>query len=86
MLVLIVLLAIHLEVIFEMMIESDLELALKLTPTGITNRDEYVFKVARERNIPIIMLLSGGYQMNNASVIADSITNLIKKCNLFEKL
>ena len=38
------------------------------------DRDELVFKHAYEINkVPIVMLLSGGYQMSNAPVIARSI-------------
>ena len=33
------------------------------------------------KKIPIVMLLSGGYQLINARIIADSIKNLIKKFN-----
>ncbi|KAL6208011.1 hypothetical protein ACLB2K_018963 [Fragaria x ananassa] len=52
---------------------------LKISPDGITHRDEKVFKFARERNIPIVMLTSGGYMKSSARVIADSITNLSNK-------
>ncbi|BBG95095.1 histone deacetylase 2, partial [Prunus dulcis] len=53
---------------------------LKISPDGITNRDEKVFSFARKRNIPIVMLTSGGYMKSSARVIADSITNLSNKC------
>ncbi|BFG18154.1 histone deacetylase 2 [Prunus yedoensis var. nudiflora] len=53
---------------------------LKISPDGITNRDEKVFRFARKRNIPIVMLTSGGYMKSSARVIADSITNLSNKC------
>ena len=43
------------------------------------NRDELVFKYTRERNIPVVMVTSGGYQRNNAEVIARSILNLNEK-------
>ncbi|KAH7523808.1 hypothetical protein FEM48_Zijuj06G0051300 [Ziziphus jujuba var. spinosa] len=52
---------------------------LKISPDGITTRDEKVFSFARERNIPIVMLTSGGYMKSSARVIADSIVNLSKK-------
>ena len=32
--------------------------------------------------VPIVMVLSGGYQMKNAPVIADSIENLVNKFDL----
>lgn len=53
---------------------------LKISPDGITRRDEKVFRFARERNIPLVMLTSGGYMKSSAKVIADSIVNLSKKC------
>uniref|UniRef100_A0A803R6Y9 histone deacetylase n=1 Tax=Cannabis sativa TaxID=3483 RepID=A0A803R6Y9_CANSA len=52
---------------------------LKISPDGISSRDEKVFRFARERNIPIVMLTSGGYMKSSARVIADSITNLFTK-------
>ncbi|WCJ29584.1 Histone deacetylase 11 [Euphorbia peplus] len=52
---------------------------LKVSPEGITARDEKVFKFARDRNAPLVMLTSGGYMKSSARVIADSILNLSKK-------
>lgn len=52
---------------------------LKISPDGIAARDEKVFMFARERNIPLVMLTSGGYMKSSARVIADSIINLSKK-------
>ena len=43
------------------------------------NRDFLVFSEARRRGIPIVMVTSGGYQRNNAEVIANSILNLNKE-------
>ncbi|XP_059455580.1 histone deacetylase 2 [Corylus avellana] len=53
---------------------------LKISPNGIANRDEKVFRFARERNIPIVMLTSGGYMKSSARIIADSVINLSQKC------
>ncbi|KAL5185442.1 Histone deacetylase 2 [Glycine soja] len=53
---------------------------LEISPEGIALRDEKVFRFAREKNIPIVMLTSGGYMKSSAGVIADSIVNLSKKC------
>ena len=50
--------------------------AMNISPEGIVQRDEIVFKAARQSNTPILMVLSGGYQLNNARCIADSIQNL----------
>ncbi|CAF3717055.1 unnamed protein product [Adineta steineri] len=61
-------------------LEGDLLGNLDITPEGVIIRDEIVFsKCIRERNIPIVMCTSGGYQRTNARVIADSILNLNRK-------
>jgi histone deacetylase 11 len=52
---------------------------LDITAAGIVERDEIVFEAALTRSIPIVMVLSGGYQKSNAAVIADSIENLDHK-------
>ncbi|KAK7907408.1 hypothetical protein WMY93_016020 [Mugilogobius chulae] len=49
---------------------------LSISPHGIVKRDELVFKAARRRGIPILMVTSGGYQKKTARIIADSILNL----------
>ncbi|XP_022104034.1 histone deacetylase 11-like isoform X2 [Acanthaster planci] len=59
-------------------LEGDPLGALSISPEGIIQRDQLVFEIARrrERPIPLLMVTSGGYQRNNASIIADSILNL----------
>lgn len=53
---------------------------LNISPEGIIKRDEMMFQLAKQvYKVPIVMLLSGGYQRTNAPVIADSIENLISK-------
>ncbi|KAK1551154.1 hypothetical protein Q3G72_031151 [Acer saccharum] len=52
---------------------------LKVSPDGIAIRDEKVFSFARTRNIPLVMLTSGGYMKSSARVIANSIINLSRK-------
>lgn len=52
---------------------------LQVTAEGVIERDEIVFRTALESKVPIVMLLSGGYQMSNAPAIAMSILNLSKK-------
>lgn len=37
--------------------------------------------LALKNNVPVAMLLSGGYQKSNAGVIAESINNLYNKFN-----
>jgi histone deacetylase 11 len=55
---------------------------LNISKQAVIERDEIVFRFALMRNIPIVMVTSGGYQANNARVIADSITNLFEKLEL----
>ena len=56
---------------------------LRISEKGIVERDEIVFRHAYELNkVPILMVLSGGYQMSNAPVIANLIRNLNEKFNL----
>lgn len=38
-----------------------------------------VFKLARESNIPLVMLTSGGYQKTTANIIAASLQNLVQQ-------
>uniref|UniRef100_A0A7N0URL9 histone deacetylase n=2 Tax=Kalanchoe fedtschenkoi TaxID=63787 RepID=A0A7N0URL9_KALFE len=52
---------------------------LKISGEGVAIRDEKVFRFARDRNIPLLMLTSGGYMKSSAKVIADSIKNLSTK-------
>ncbi|XP_056130557.1 histone deacetylase 11 isoform X1 [Lampris incognitus] len=49
---------------------------LSISPQGIIERDEIVFRAAKRRGIPILMVTSGGYQKKTARIIADSILNL----------
>eukprot|EP00741_Cyanophora_paradoxa_P022918 tig00021525_g22138.t1 len=58
---------------------------MDLSETCIIERDEMVWRAAFNSRVPICMLLSGGYQHNNARVIADSILNLNEKLQLFRR-
>ncbi len=49
-----------------------------ISKDGIKQRDEFVFSQALSRNIPIVMVLSGGYTKESAGIISRSIENLIK--------
>ncbi|KAK3101685.1 hypothetical protein FSP39_005453 [Pinctada imbricata] len=51
---------------------------LSITEKGIIERDKIVFEKVRSRNIPILMVTSGGYQRSTARIIADSVLNLRK--------
>ena len=56
---------------------------LHISAEGIVKRDFLVFQQACSvYKVPIVMLLSGGYQYENAPVIARSITNFVNKLNL----
>lgn len=57
---------------------------MDISPNGVMQRDEIVFKAAFDKKIPIVMVLSGGYQRSNAQVIADSICNLNTKLSLLK--
>lgn len=47
-----------------------------VSPQGIVHRDQFVFKQAQLKQIPILMVLSGGYTKQSADVIATSIINV----------
>ena len=56
---------------------------LNISPQGMIDRDELMFEYALNQfKVPIVMLLSGGYQKTNAPVIANSIENLVQKFRL----
>ena len=50
-----------------------------LSRETVVSRDEKVVGMCRERKVPVVMLLSGGYQHMNAEVIADSLSNLVSR-------
>ncbi|CAG7785542.1 unnamed protein product [Allacma fusca] len=58
--------------------ENDPLGCLSITGDGIVERDLLVFSQCSRRQIPILMLTSGGYQRETAAVIARSIQNLVK--------
>ncbi|XP_077291981.1 histone deacetylase 11 [Arctopsyche grandis] len=49
---------------------------LRISDIGIMRRDELVFRICKEKKIPIVMLMSGGYLKRTARIIANSILNL----------
>ena len=51
---------------------------------AVIKRDELVFRWCLQRKIPILMVLSGGYQKCNAPCIADSLKNLADTLGLFK--
>jgi histone deacetylase 11 len=52
---------------------------LNISADGIVRRDELVFRSCRDLNIPIAMVLSGGYTSASAGIITSSIINLHDK-------
>ena len=57
---------------------------LSVSAAGIVERDRIVFEMCLAAHVPLVMLLSGGYQQSNAAVIAASIANLQEKLHLWE--
>uniref|UniRef100_A0A2K5ETL7 Histone deacetylase 11 n=1 Tax=Aotus nancymaae TaxID=37293 RepID=A0A2K5ETL7_AOTNA len=57
-------------------LEGDRLGGLSISPAGVVKRDELVFRMVRGRQVPILMVTSGGYQKRTARIIADSILNL----------
>jgi len=57
---------------------------LSITEDGVVKRDEFVFQMAIENKVPILMVLSGGYNKKSGYIIAHSINNLILKNNLLQ--
>ncbi len=49
---------------------------MAISKKGIIDRDFFVWEQARSRNIPILMVLSGGYSSEGAAMIAESIIGL----------
>ena len=52
---------------------------LSVTVNGIIERDEFVFEQGEDNSIPVVMVLSGGYEKQSYHVIGESIVNLIEK-------
>ncbi|MBI9075797.1 MAG: histone deacetylase [Desulfatibacillum sp.] len=50
----------------------------EITDQGVIKRDSMVFETARKMNVPVAMVLSGGYTKESAEIIARSITNLLE--------
>ena len=51
---------------------------MDISKEGIKQRDELVFTQALSRQIPIAMVLSGGYTKESAGIISRSIEHLVK--------
>ena len=51
---------------------------LCITPEGMKERDLFVFEEAKQRSIPIMMCLSGGYGKDNYKHVVDSLEAVIE--------
>ena len=51
---------------------------MSISEGGIMKRDEFVFRLAQEKKIPILMVLSGGYSSDSARIIGKSLENVLK--------
>jgi|GEM_PF-223781 len=52
---------------------------LSVSADGINARDEIVFREATSRNVPITMILSGGYHKDSATIIGKSVVNVLQR-------
>lgn len=50
---------------------------VSISQEGIIERDKIVFRTALAHQIPVVMVLSGGYARGNAAVVASSIISLL---------
>lgn len=55
---------------------------LKISTEGIIQRDAFMFGQALAHDIPLLMVLSGGYTKESATIISKSITNLLTTFDL----
>ena len=51
---------------------------LNISADTIRERDLFVVRELRKRNIPTIMVLSGGYTKQSYQLVADSVVGLIE--------
>lgn len=58
--------------------------ALEMTQSGIVTRDERIVRACRDRNLPVVLTLAGGYSDNAWRAQYLSIKNLIEKFVLAE--
>lgn len=50
---------------------------MRISKEAIIERDELVFKSAKDKDIPILMVLSGGYSSASYRIIGESIVNIL---------
>jgi histone deacetylase 11 len=51
---------------------------MNVSEAGIIKRDELVFRLAKDKRIPILTVLSGGYSPDSAGIIGRSLENILK--------
>lgn len=59
---------------------------MQLSEEGLILRDQMVFEAAFARNIPIMMVLSGGYSRQSGLIIGRSIHNVMERISVDEQL
>ena len=59
--------------------EKDRLGGLRLSHEGVNRRDLMVMKFARQRNLPMLALASGGYSTTSATLLADFATALLQQ-------
>src|SRR5262249_36741847 len=59
--------------------EGDLLGGLKLSFADVLERDLYVIEQLRTRNIPAVMLLSGGYSRDSYRLVANTVVALLRR-------
>jgi histone deacetylase 11 len=52
---------------------------LSMSRETVIKRDERVIEMSRSRGVPVVMLLSGGYQSTSGEIIGESLENLCRK-------
>ncbi|MCM8812213.1 MAG: histone deacetylase [Candidatus Omnitrophica bacterium] len=51
---------------------------MNISEQGIIRRDEMVFQVALDNQVPILMVLSGGYSTKSADIVGKSLENILR--------
>jgi histone deacetylase 11 len=59
--------------------EGDSLGGMKLSAADVLERDLYVVDLLRMRNIPVIMLLSGGYSHESHRLVANTVVELLRR-------
>ena len=57
--------------------EKDLLGGLKLTKDGLRKRDEIVREEAKQRNIPVMLTLGGGYALNVEDTVSIHLQSIL---------